>query len=332
MKKKDYFEISLEMLKEKKIFPFHLHVFNPLNKQYSSYLLANNPLTQKKREFLEYIIKNGGKLAVAFGQKSTFLEETETKEEEVPSLKDAEPHPLEKARKMYQKILEDKDKINGPFIFQEEMNKAVEAENFAIIIERTHDEIMTLPVNLSSTVSLAVHLTDLLMTEDNYINRVVAVAYQLAKVSDMRDEEILGDLVCAAFLHHVGISQLDIAVSRKAFYAIPDEFRKEYKKHQGLAHHLIKKSGVELSKRCLDTILEHHERNDGSGYPFQKMGNKITPLALLLGAVSHIFEYATGKIDGNTRSIKSVLSSLKNKTFTPGLEFEFGDTIYNNLI
>ena len=332
MSSREFFHIDLEMLGEQKIFPFHIYVFNPLNKQYSPYLFANSPLTEKKIRFLEYIIERDGVVAVSRTQKRTFLKKTNLKEDDVPSLKEPDLHVLIKANRMYKKILESKDKKDGPFVFQEEFKKALTENDFSKIIERTKDEVLTFSVSKSQTVSLAIYFCEKLLKEDNNLNRIVVLTYHVAKISKMDTEEVLSDIICASYLHHVGITQIDYLFSKKPLFEMGDEFVKDYKKHAGLSHHLLRKSDIELNSRCIKAILEHHERADGSGYPAQKLEMHIEPLALLLGAVSHIIEYSAGKVDGNSRQLESVINNLANKSFSPGLEFEFGDTIYNNLI
>ncbi|MEK6626979.1 MAG: hypothetical protein AABY86_18585, partial [Bdellovibrionota bacterium] len=83
---------------------------------------------------------------------------------------------------------------------------------------------------------------------------------------------------------------------------------------------------------CYQIMLEHHERTDGSGFPNFKHEGQIEPLAQVLGAVSHIFEYHYGLVTGQKTPLQSIFTNLKNKTLTAGLEIEFGDKVEQNLI
>jgi len=147
----------------------------------------------------------------------------------------------------------------------------------------------------------------------------------------MKDEETLGDLICAAYFSHLGLTQMDFYLSQKAQLEMYDEEKKTYRQHPGLTHHLIRKSGVELSDRCIKLINQHHERCDGSGYPENTKGSFIEPLALIIGASAHILEYYSGRITGTKTPLQVIVKNLKNKTLSPGLEIEFGDTIYEAL-
>jgi HD-GYP domain-containing protein (c-di-GMP phosphodiesterase class II) len=104
------------------------------------------------------------------------------------------------------------------------------------------------------------------------------------------------------------------------------------KKHTILGTHLIKRGGLDISERCKKIIMDHHERASGSGYPGEKLSENIDPLALLVGAVAHLFEFSSGSISGNKQSLKSVIINMKNKNFIPGLEFDFGDKIFDIVV
>lgn len=323
----DFFEIEKDHLKGKKTFPFQLFVFNPINKQFSLVLNGNRPLTRELNQFIDYLLSKGGKLAVLKKQKKTFLVAQDTEETEIPSLKKRELHELEKERIMYLKLKEMYEEKNGKFHFQTEFEKACDSDNFEKIIERARVEILTFSVTQNYTVSFASLLSKEYMIKDNFLNRIVATSYFLARTLNIKDEEALADIIVAGFLMHLGFTQLSITSIKKPFLTMFEIEKKDFKKHTILANHLLKRSNLPISERCKKIIFEHHERTNGAGYPQEKHGESIETLALLLGGVTHIFEYSSGKITGSKQAIKSVILSIKNKSFTSGLELDFGDKI-----
>lgn len=332
MSSNKYFTIELKMLKEKKVFPFNLYIYNPASKKYTKFLHANSPFTSKKREFYKFLEERQGKLAISIEQKNTFLKSTALKESEVSDLAPKKLHQLEKARNMYLHILDEKNEKNGVFNFTDEFKNAVNNNDFSKIIAQARDEIITFDVTVSNTNTLAVILAETLLIEENLTNKIISSSYFLAKQCNINDETSLSDLVCAAFFHHIGKTQLSRDILNTPAHELADQNKKDYSKHMGLSLHLIRKSSVKLSDRCQQIIQEHHERADGSGIPFNKKEAHIDLLSLILGSISHIFEYSDGKIIKDKVPIPTIISNLKNKIFTSGLEFEFGDTIYNNLI
>lgn len=328
----DFFIIEKEILKGKKIFPFQLYIFNPAYKKFSMFLNGNRPLTKEHAHFIDYILERGGKLAVLRKQIKTFLIAQEVKKEEIPSLHERELHPLEKERLMNIKLKEIYDEKIGAFSFQTEFELACENDNFEKIIEYARIEILTFSVTHSPTVSLALHFSKMYLEKDIYLNRIVATTYLLAKNCNILEEEALADVVCGVFLSHLGLTQTPLNMARTPYLSLPEKEKLLFQKHTILGHHLIKKSHIDLSERCKKIILDHHERNGGGGYPSMKYGEQIEVLSLIAGAVAHLFEYSSGKITGVKKSMKSIILSMKNQSFLPGLEFDFGEKVFQSII
>ena len=340
----ELFHIDIEHLGDRKIFPFHIYVYNPQSQSYSPYLFANSPMGNDKWEFIQFITEKGGEIAVDKKQKRTFLHEMSLQEEDIPSLAEKELSEIEKKR--LEKINKKKHKLElkqqqnpdamdeGEKVYdlKSGLNDCIKMDNFLPMILAAKEEIEIFELTISHTVSLAAYLGENLLTEDNFTNRIVAFCYFMTKNMDMKDQETLADIICAAFFAHLGYTQLDYSISHTAQLELNEKQKKKHEKHPGYSHHMLVKSGVELSDRCKNIIFQHHELYAGQGYPSQKRGEFIDILGLILGSVSHIFEFSTGRINGSALPLELVINRLKNKTFTAGLEFDFGDKIYENLI
>jgi HD-GYP domain-containing protein (c-di-GMP phosphodiesterase class II) len=328
----DFFIIEKLNLKEKKIFPFQIYVFNPLHKKFSLVLNGNRPLTKELDVFVDYLIEHGGKLAILKKQKKTFLTAMVIDESEIPSLKNRELHELEKEQAMYTALKEIYINKNGAFDFHKAFDQAASTDNYTQIIEYARVEILTFSVCHSPTTSFAIHLAKTYLTTDNLINRIVAVAYFSAKTMNLNDQSTLSDIIVGGFLMHLGYTQLPLKMSRTPYLSLGDSEKKLYKKHTILANHLVKRGDLDISERCRKIIMDNHERASGNGYPGEKLSESIDTLSLLVGAVSHLFEFSEGKINGNKKSITSVIINMKNRTFIPGLEFDFGDKIFDIIV
>lgn len=328
----DFFIIEKTNLKENKIFPFQLFIFNPIHKQFSLILNGNRPLTKEIDELLDFTLDRGGKLAVLKKQKKTFLHAQELNEADIPTLKNRELHDLEKEQAMYTALKTIFIEKNGTLDFQKSFEDAVTSDDFSRIIEYARVEILTFSVCHSPTTSLSILLAKEYLTNDNFINRIVATSYFSAKTMNLSDQSTLSDIIVGCFLMHVGFTQLSLRSARSPFQSLGDKDKSTFKKHTILATHLIKRGGLDISERCKKIIMDHHERAAGTGYPGEKLVESIDTAALLVGAVSHLFEFSTGKITGNKQSIRSVIVNIKNKNFIPGLEFDFGDKIFDIIV
>jgi HD-GYP domain-containing protein (c-di-GMP phosphodiesterase class II) len=325
--KSDFFFIEIEHLREKILFSFHIYIFNSLNNKFNTFLYANSPLNEEKKSFLVFILDRGGKIAILKKQQKTFLKTMQFLKDEVQSLKVNPPHKLEIEQEKNLAEMENQK----TFDFPTKMRMCTSNNDFSEIINRVKKEVLCFSPKISHTVSLAKFFCQTLLNEDNSINRIISFSYFLAKLLNLEDEQTLSELVVAGYLHDIGITQINKSIIIKPTLNLNDHEKSLFKKHMGLSQHLIRKSSLEISKRVLTIILDHHERFDGSGYPSNKLGQSIDPLSLILGLTSHIFEFSSGKITGKDIPIDLVIKKIQDKNFTPGLEFEFGDTI-NQLI
>jgi len=82
-------------LKEEKIFPFQLYIFNPISKTYTMFLNGNRPLTMISISLWIFRLR-GGKIAILKKQRRTFLTAVNISANEIPSLKERELHPFRK--------------------------------------------------------------------------------------------------------------------------------------------------------------------------------------------------------------------------------------------
>lgn len=328
-----YFLISLTHLPDKQeIFSFNLYIFNPINSKYSLFLNANSPLTINKREFLRLLESKAGSVAIDFSQKKTFLASTNQQAKDVPGLIPYEKHPLEKAREIYlHQYAQKQEKIEQeelpPFIRKNEIKRSILSNDFSNLISEVRDEVLTFPLDISQTVSLAIELCEELLIIDNKTNKIVALSFLLAKELKITDISSLSEIICTAFLFHLGFTQLNRSLIKIPYMQLPEKSKSYYRRHAGLTQHLLKKIQLPISDETLNSILQHHERIDGNGYPYMKSEKSITLPSQIIGIVSHIFDHAQGKTSGQTLAIQSVISQIVSGTNSPGLEKNFPTSI-----
>lgn len=327
----DFFFIEKEHLLNKELFPFQIYIYNPVHKIFNLFLNGNSPLTEELISFLDYLLEKGGTLAILRSQRRTFLAEQGLSESDIFSLAH-EPTELENEHQQNIKDREIFETQNGTLIFQSEFEFACTSDNFARIIDYARVEILTFSETVSETVSLARQLAKVHLKGDDFLNRIVAVSYFFAKTLDIKDETTLSDIVVGAYLSHIGFTQMPSKLLNIPTNMLSDKEKKHYEKHTILSDHLLKKSQIELSVICKEIILNHHERANGGGYPFMKYENSLNVSTLIVGCVAHVFEFSSGKINGKSRTILSVISSIKTKTPSPGLEFDFGSKILKSLV
>jgi HD-GYP domain-containing protein (c-di-GMP phosphodiesterase class II) len=330
---KEYFLIEKSHLKSEKTFPFKLFIYNKEQDIYTLFLHANSPLKEELEQFLDYILQRGGKLAVSFAQKRTFLKGTGLKESEVDGLKKRATHPQEKAYKLYDHILKERiaSEEDQEVVISELFKSAFHQGDLRPLIKRAREEICAFSPYISKTTSLATFLAEELLIEDNTLNRIVCFSYFLAKQIDIKDEEALGDLIVASFLHHLGKTQINYGQFHRPSVEYSDLENKYEKQHPGLTQHLIRKFKTDISERAIQIILQHHERSDGTGFPEGKKEEHIDQLAFILGCASHLFEILDQKVSNEKLTFKSAVMEITSDSPRPGISNKFGESVSSAL-
>lgn len=91
------------------------------------------------------------------------------------------------------------------------------------------------------------------------------------------EEDKLKELAMGAILHDIGNSRIPVRLLRKADKLTGSEY-KLIQKHTELGYDLLKNDSNVPPGAAL-CVLQHHERVDGTGYPFGLTGSQIHPAA-----------------------------------------------------
>jgi len=97
-------------------------------------------------------------------------------------------------------------------------------------------------------------------------------------------------LAYCGLLHDIGKSKIPHEILYKPGPLTPSEFE-EMKKHSVMGYKILE-GNIAINKDILLAVLMHHEREDGSGYPFGLKGNKISFYAKIT-AIADVFDAMT---------------------------------------
>jgi HD-GYP domain-containing protein (c-di-GMP phosphodiesterase class II) len=93
----------------------------------------------------------------------------------------------------------------------------------------------------------------------------------------------LQELGVGALLHDVGKMKIPSAILNKPTKLTPEEFI-EIKKHPFYSVGILERSGG-IPEKAKEIALQHHERQDGSGYPFGLQGEQISRESQLVAII-----------------------------------------------
>lgn len=120
-------------------------------------------------------------------------------------------------------------------------------------------------------------------------------------------ENRIVELIVAAILHKIGFLRIPSQLYTED-RVLTDKELKTFKAHPVVAYRILKEAGFPITV-CVG-VLEHQEREDGSGYPQGLMSEKISIFGKIL-SVACSFEAAFNK-RSNWRGIDSILDVVRN--------------------
>jgi HD-GYP domain-containing protein (c-di-GMP phosphodiesterase class II) len=120
---------------------------------------------------------------------------------------------------------------------------------------------------------------------------VALISRIIGKARGMQEHELL-ELTTSAFLHDIGKFHIPEEIMNKPGKLTDSEFE-QVKNHTEYGYQMLKRT-VGITKRQALVALQHHEREDGSGYPFGLKGDEIDPHSKIV-AVADVFHAMISK-------------------------------------
>lgn len=136
-------------------------------------------------------------------------------------------------------------------------------------------------------------------------------------------ETMISDTVLAGLLHDIGKTRIREELLNKQNLSKPEQ--KELQMHTAIGYKIIKED-FEMPENIAIVALEHHENNDGSGYPMNKSGDLISKESQII----HICNYfdnlcfnRTNTLIKNSKEAVRVMLELGTKYFMPDALYTF---------
>lgn len=153
-------------------------------------------------------------------------------------------------------------------------------------------------------------LIDEIQRKDQYTGEHSNGVYELTKALAIDlgySNEALYRVSLAAYYHDLGKVYIDDAILNKPSALTAEEYV-EIQKHVSLGRRLILEH---LDERVFYIIEQHHERLDGSGYPYGLKGDEIMPEARLIAVCDSFDAMTTDRVYKKAMSIPEALKELR---------------------
>jgi len=162
-------------------------------------------------------------------------------------------------------------------------------------------------------------LVNAIEAKDSYTSghcqRVMEISCEIAARMNL-DEDVIEDLRYAAILHDIGKIGISASILNKTDKLTDQEYE-EIKKHPLISYNILK--NVEFLGEGLRAILEHHEKYNGSGYPYGLKGEEISLLGRIL-CIADAFDAMTS--DRTYRKGMSMELAINEIERCKGIQFD----------
>ena len=136
------------------------------------------------------------------------------------------------------------------------------------------------------------------------------------------DNDTIAEIVIGAFLHDIGKTQLDEKLFIKTTLSNADI--RKVQEHTKIGYSMLK--NVELPENICNIALQHHENNDGTGYPMGLSGDMICVPAQIVNVCNVYDNLAFNKTSyklKNNREVLRTLLELGTKRFSAEMLYTF---------
>jgi HD-GYP domain-containing protein (c-di-GMP phosphodiesterase class II) len=189
------------------------------------------------------------------------------------------------------------------------------AKTGVVPVEEIKNDIMP-AIRQAAEIPHIYHLFYELKAKDEYTYRhtvcVGIIATLIGKWLNLSQEELL-DLSLGATLHDIGKARVPADILNKPGRLTQEEYR-EMKRHTVYGYRLLQDI-PEINERVALIALQHHEREDGRGYPFSLPSEKIDKLAKIVAIADVYHAMSSSRVYHQAEPFHIVISQMQNDVF-----------------
>ncbi len=289
MRAAKYLQIDKNILQEGRKFEFNIFISLNLKKEINYFKKAGAGVTNDEMSVIDtqelLYVKESEYAAYEFFKNNGKTDSTDMKIRKTVSFNEKTTDIYKNASSILNNLFSDPETLGN-------------YESSKVVVNNIVETILDDKFTIKSLMSIATHDY---YTHTHSIN-VAIYSLSLGSFLGFR-EEVLSELGESALLHDLGKSKIDKEIINKNGQLTDEEF-KEIKKHPALGHAIGLKLGIK-KRNVLQGIRHHHEKINGSGYPFGMRGENIPEFARIIG-ICDIFDALTSK-----RSYKEPMSSFE---------------------
>ncbi len=138
------------------------------------------------------------------------------------------------------------------------------------------------------------------------------------------------DLITAALFHDSGKLRISDAILNKRGRLTPTEFG-IVMNHPKFGYEMLLKTPLATNQNVLYGVLQHHERNDGSGYPYHIQAAQISAFGRILGILDVYDAMAADRAYAKRSSPFDIFSIINDDILAGRFDTEYGVLFIRNV-
>lgn len=317
-----FFNVKYTFFNAEAVYPFRIFMYDHERKIRSTALEEDSELPSDRLEMWQNFELKGATLQIHEADIEDFFHSADVSQED-----------FEKENSVYFKCCalrnkraqEISDKLEQKFDIKDELKFLEETKSFMPIIDRVRVEVLNFPLNRSQEVSLCTSLVEKLFIKETLPVKVAALSYFIAKANNIKDEQVLADIILAALFRDIGHTMLNKSFLIEMKDILDNSF---YLKHPMLSIYVLSKTGIEFNKNIKRYILEHHELADGTGFPRQKKETHTSELSYMI----QIAEELVKKVSSKEMSVQSCLWAIRNQKIDVDLNTKYTKNLADSML
>lgn len=151
---------------------------------------------------------------------------------------------------------------------------------------------------------------------------VAIMAGMVAKKLDL-EKDFISDIILAGILHDIGKYRIPDAFQNSSSLVIVDN--EKLKTHTVIGYNILKNE-LKLPENICNVALQHHEHNDGTGYPHGISSDWISVESQIINVCNCYDNFAfnkTGYVVKNNRDVLRLMLSIGTKRFSAEILYTF---------
>ena len=168
------------------------------------------------------------------------------------------------------------------------------------------------------------HYSELRLLGDYEICHPINVAIMSGMIAKKMDfeKDFISDIILAGILHDIGKYKIPNAFEPASTLSNIDT--EKLKTHTIIGHNILKE--MNLPDRICNVALQHHEHNDGTGYPHGLSSDWISIESQIVNVCNSYDNFAfnkTGYVVKNNRDVLRLMLSIGTKNFSAEILYTF---------